>query len=99
MNGEFIAGAVALIAALTTATVEALKKLLDDKKISYSPNALAAVVSIILALASSAGYLIYTGTAFSWKILVVIVAIAYLSFLSAMIGFDKLKQMLAQLKG
>lgn len=99
MNGEFIAGAVALIAVLTTATVEALKKLLDDKKISYSSNALAAVVSIILALASSVGYLIYTDTAFSWKILVVIVAIAYLSFLSAMIGFDKLKQMLAQLKG
>lgn len=99
MNEEFIIGAVALIAVLTTATVEAIKKLLEDKEISYSANVLAAVVSIILALASSIGYLVYTDTAFTWKILVVIVAIAYLSFLSAMIGFDKLKQMLAQLKG
>lgn len=99
MNGEFIIGSVALIAVLTTATVEAIKKLLEDKEISYSANVLAAVVSIILALASSIGYLIYTDTAFTWKILVVIVAIAYLSFLSAMIGFDKLKQMLTQLKG
>ena len=99
MDGQFILGAVALIAVLTTATVEALKKLLNDKQIQYSANALAAAVSVILALASSVGYLVYTDTAFTWKILVVILAIAYLSFLAAMIGFDKLKQMLAQLKG
>ena len=95
MNSGFLISALAVISVLTSLTVEALKKLLGDKK--YSSNLLAAIVSVVLSVAVSAGYLIYTGTAFTAQIAVIIVALVFLSFLSATVGFDKIKQLIEQL--
>lgn len=95
MNSGFLISALAVISVLTSLTVEAIKKLLGDRK--YSANLLAAVVAIILTIAVCAGYLIYTGTTFTAQIAVIIVALVFLSFLSATVGFDKIKQMIEQL--
>ena len=95
MNSGFLISALAIISVLTSLTVEAIKKLLGDRKVSY--NLLAAIVAVILTVLASAGYLIYTGTAFTAQIAVMIVALVFLSFLSATVGFDKIKQMLEQL--
>ena len=96
MNNGFLLSTLACISILTSLTVEAIKKILGDKiKISY--NLLAAVIAVILTIAVSAGYLIYTGTAFTAQIAVIIVAMVFLSFLSSTVGFDKIKQMIEQL--
>lgn len=96
MNNGFLLSALACISILTSLTVEAIKKIVGDKiKISY--NLLAAIIAIILTIAVSAGYLIYTGTAFTAQIAVIIVAMVFLSFLSSTVGFDKVKQMIEQL--
>lgn len=95
MNGGFLITALAAISILTSLTVEALKKLLGERK--YSANLLAAIVSVVITIAVSAGYLIYTGTAFTAQIAVIIVALVFLSFLSATVGFDKIKQLIEQL--
>lgn len=94
MNSGFIISALAIISVLTSLTVEALKKLLGDRK--YSSNLLAVIVSVVLTLAICIGYLIYTGTAFTAQILIIIIALVFLSFLSATVGYDKVKQMIEQ---
>lgn len=97
MNSGFLISALALISVLTSLTVEALKKLLGDKIKSY--NLLAAIVAVVLTIAVSVGYLIYTGTAFTAQIGVIIVALIFLSFLAATVGYDKVMQMLKQIIG
>ena len=95
MNNGFLITALAAISVLTSLTVEALKKLLGEKIKSY--NLLAAIVSVVLTIAVSIGYIAYTGTTFTTQILVIIIALVFLSFLSSTVGFDKIKQLIEQL--
>lgn len=97
MNSGFLITALALISAMTSLTVEALKKLLGEKIKSY--NLLAAIVAIVLTILVSIGYLIYTGTAFTAQIGVIMAALVFLSFLAATVGYDKVMQMLRQIIG
>ena len=97
MNSGFLITALALISAMTSLTVEARKKLLGDTIKSY--NLLAAIVAIVLTILVSVGYLIYTGTAFTAQIGVIMAALVFLSFLSSTVGYDKVMQMLKQIIG
>ena len=97
MNSGFLISALALISVLTSLTVEALKKLLGDKIKSY--NLWAAIVSVVLTILVSVGYLIYTGTTFTAQIGVIMAALVFLSFLAATVGYDKVMQMLKQIIG
>lgn len=95
MSSAFLISALAIISGLTSLTVEAIKKLLGDRK--YSSNLLAAIVAVILTVAVSAGYMIYYDMAFTPQIVVIVIALTFLSFLSATVGYDKIKQLIEQL--
>lgn len=97
MNSGFLISALAIISVLTSLTVEALKKLFGDAISSY--NLLAAIVSVVLTIAVSIGYLVYTGTIFTAQIAVIIVALTFLSFLASTVGYDKVVQMIKQIIG
>lgn len=97
MSGEFLLKALALISGLTTLTVEAIKKLLNDKQIQYSSNLLAAIVAVILTLCVSVAYVLYFAVPLSIQVIISVVALIYLSFLCATIGFDKIKQLIEQI--
>lgn len=82
---------------VTTLMVEATKKMIGEgKKTSW--NLVAAIESVIVAAALSTGYLIITGTALSAQIWVYIIALIVFSWMCSMLGFDKVKQMLLQIK-
>lgn len=98
MNSGFLISALAIISALTTLTVEGIKKLLDEKQKTYSSNVLAVIVSLVLTIIGSALYLIYFSMAVTPQIIVIIICLVFLSFLSATVGYDKIKQLLEQLK-
>lgn len=98
MSISYITTAILAVALITNLTVEGLKKLLDDTSIKYSSNVLAAIVSVVIALAISVMYMIMQGAIFTPKIGVQIVSIMYLSFLSSTVGYDKVIQMLEQIK-
>lgn len=97
MSSGLLITALTLISVLTSLTVEALKKILDEKEINYSSNLLAMIVSIVLTLAICIGYVLYWGVPVTIQNVVVMVALVFLSFLSSTVGFDKVKQMLDQL--
>lgn len=96
MSSGFLISALAIISVLTTLTVEAIKKLMGDRK--YSSNLLAAIVAVILTIAISVCYMIYYAISITPQSIVVILALTFLSFLSSTVGFDKIKQLLEQIK-
>lgn len=99
MSITFLTTALLIVSLVTNLTVEGIKKLLDESGKQYSSNLLAVIVSVVLACAVSAGYMIFNGVPFDAKVGVQIIALIYLSFLVATNGYDKIIQMLMQIKG
>ena len=97
MNNGFLLSVLALISALTTLTVEGIKKLLDEKQIHYSSNILAVVVAFILTLIGSILYIVYFSVPVTAQVIVVIICLVFLSFLTSTVGYDKIKQLIEQL--
>lgn len=97
MNSGFLITALALISVLTSLTVEALKKIFDEKHINYSSNLLAVIVSTVLTIALCVGYVLYFGIPFTIQTVIIMIALVFLSFLSATVGYDKVRQLLEQL--
>ena len=97
MSLEFLFIALLAVSILTNLTVEGIKKLLEDKE-NYSLNVLAATVSVVLSVAISAVYLIWTETMLNARIAVELIALAYLSFLVSTNGYDKVVQAIRQIK-
>lgn len=97
MSSEFLISVLAIISVLTSLTVEGIKKILDENHKDYASNLLAVIVSVILTVAISVGYMIYCSVPFTAQTAVVMVAMVFLSFLSATVGYDKVRQLLEQL--
>lgn len=98
MDLSFLTTALIAVSLLTNLTVEGLKKLMDERGMTYSSNLLAAVTSVIIAAAIFGGYMIMNDIAFTVKIAVQIVILMYLAFLSSTVGYDKIIQTLKQIK-
>ena len=95
MNVTFMISALAIISALTSLTVEGIKKLAGDK---YSYNAMAVVVALVLTVLGSVLYIVYYAIPVTAQAIVSVIALTYLSFLSATIGYDKIRELLEQLR-
>ncbi len=96
---SFLTTALLVVSVITNMTVEGVKKLLNDTKIKYSSNALAAILSVLIACVVSVIYLVMTDTAFTVKIGIEIALLMYLGFLVSTVGYDKVIQMLNQIRG
>lgn len=89
MNIAFLLSALALVSALISLSVEAIKKVMDSIKKQYNSTLLAVIMSIILSVACSIGYVVYCSIAISPQVILAIIAFTYLSFLCATLGYDK----------
>ncbi len=83
---------------LTTLTVEAIKKMFTNGE-ARKANIVAAVVAIILAIAVGVIYAIVTAATVNAQYIVMIVTLCFLSWLCAMVGYDKVVQAIAQITG
>ena len=92
-----IIGLVA-VALFTSLTTEAIKKILDEKQVKYSANILAAIVAVVLTAAASVGYIIYDSIPVTPQVVVCVIAMVFLAFLCATVGYDKVVQAIEQLK-
>lgn len=95
---SFLTTALLIVSLVTNLTVEGIKKLLDGTKAKYSSNVLAAVISVLMALAVSVIYLIMNDVVITLKIGVQIVILMYLGFLVSTVGYDKVIQTFIQIK-
>lgn len=92
----FLAGL--LVTSIFTGLVtEGVKKILNEHNVAYRPNTLAGVVAMVLSLGISVGYTVVMGVPFTASLVVFVVALIALSWLCAMVGYDKVVQTLGQI--
>ena len=87
-----------IVSTLTGLFTEAIKKWLDERGKKYYPNALAGDVALGLSIAVGIAYIILVGAALNAQTAVYLIALILLSWLCAMVGYDKVMQAIAQFK-
>lgn len=87
-----------IVSVLTGLFTEAVKKLLDELNKSYKSNMLAGIVAAVLSAAIGTGYVILMETQINTKLAVILIALILLSWLSSMVGYDKVIQAISQFK-
>ena len=93
----FMTGLVAM-SAIIGLTTEAMKKILAEYNVKYYANTLAGIVALVLSSIAGVAYVIVTGTVFTGAVVVGIVTFVFMSWLCAMVGYDKVIQTIAQFK-
>ena len=86
------------VSVFTALVTEAIKKIMDEAGKVYKSNILAGVVSVVLSVLSGTGYIIMTEAQINAKMEVILIALVLLSWLCAMVGYDKVMQAITQIK-
>ena len=89
---------VLIASTLTGLATEAIKKILAEHDKSYYANTLAGIVSVILSVAIGIGYMMLSSISFNSQAIVYLVALVFISWLCAMVGYDKVVQAISQFK-
>ena len=87
-----------VVSTLTGFVTEVVKKILAEKSATYNANILSGIVSAVLSAIVGVCYVLIMSITFTWQIVGYIVALVALSWLCAMIGYDKVKQVITQFK-
>ncbi|HEX2935808.1 MAG TPA: hypothetical protein VHO72_10685 [Bacteroidales bacterium] len=98
MNLEVFLMLLLIVSVLTGLTVEGVKKLLDERGKKYHANGLAGIVAIVLSAVVGIGYEILISGNLTATIAVYLLALVFLSWLCAMVGYDKVVQAISQFK-
>lgn len=88
--------AVSVVTGLVT---QAVKNCLDGLKMAYSSNILAGVVSVVVGGFACYGHCLYTGAEMNQLTISVYVAFVVMSWICAMVGYDKVVQAFKQIAG
>ena len=89
---------VLITSTMTGLATEAIKKILAEYSKNYYANTLAGIVSVILSIAIGIGYMMLSGISFSYQAIIYLVALVFISWLCAMVGYDKVVQAISQFK-
>ena len=93
----FLMGLLGTSTLISLAT-EAVKMILTEHGKSYHANSLAAIVSLVISFIVGAGYAIYANMGFTASTVISIIAFVFMSWLCAMVGYDKVVQTFGQYK-
>lgn len=96
MNMEIFLMLLMVVSIFTGLFTEAVKMCLDCFKVKFASNLLAGVVAVVLSVLVSAAYILLAEIAYTDKMMVYLIALILLSWLSAMVGYDKVVQALMQ---
>ncbi len=98
INTEIFLFGLVLTSVLTGLVTEAIKSILIERNINYRPNTLAGVIATVLSIFICIGYVIFTNSEFTSQIVICLIAQVFLSWLCAMVGYDKVIQSISQFK-
>lgn len=93
----FMTGLV-VMSALVALVTEAVKKIMTEFGKKYYANTLAGIVSLVLSTAVGVCYVVVSGGVFTAQVIVGIITFVFMSWLCAMVGYDKVIQTITQLK-
>ncbi len=86
-------------AAVTSLLVEGIKKLLDDSGVNYAANILVLVVALLVGCGATALYYVNYQIPFNALNSVYLALMGVANWLGSMLGYDKVKQAIEQIKG
>lgn len=98
INFEIFLLGLLVTSTLTALVTEAVKKIMTEHNIEYRANTLAGIVSTVLSAALCVGYIVIANIGFTSQIVVYLIAQIFMSWLCAMIGYDKVIQAISQFK-
>lgn len=98
MTLEYFLLLLMIVSIFTGLVTEGIKKLLEESKKTYKANFLAGGVAVALSLLVGVGYIILMEAQINSKMAVYLITLILLSWLSAMVGYDKVIQSLGQIK-
>lgn len=97
MTFEVFLTLLLIVSILTSLAVEGIK-FLAGEKYNASSNVVACITSIVLGTTVGVFYCVLAEIAFSSQIIVILIALVFLSWLCAMLGYDKVVQAIMQIK-
>ena len=83
---------------LTSLVTEAVKKIMVEHGVTYRANTMVGIVALLLSVGIGSGYILLTGMTFTSQVIVCLVAQVFMSWLCAMVGYDKVIQAISQFK-
>lgn len=98
MNIEHFLMLLIGVSVFTALVTEAIKKIMDESGKVYKSNILAGAVSVVLSVLAGAGYMVMAEAQINAKMAVILIALVLLSWLCAMVGYDKVMQAISQIK-
>lgn len=98
VNFEMFLFGLLMTSALSSLVTEAVKKILTEHNVNYHANTLVGIVSMVLSAAIGTAYIVLTGATFTAQIVVYLIAHVFMSWLCAMVGYDKVIQTIGQFK-
>lgn len=84
-------------AAITSVVTEGIKKLLDGQGVAYASNIVVLIVAVIVGCGGTAIYYVNYQIPFNALNSVYLALMGIANWLSAMIGYDKVKQAIEQI--
>lgn len=97
MNTETFLMLLLVVSVVTGLVTQGIKMILDELNRAYMPNILTGAVAVILSVLVDAGYMILMDVHFNLKMAVMLLALMLLSWLAAMLGYDKVIQSIMQI--
>lgn len=98
MNHEIFLTLLFVCTVLTGLFTEAIKRILNEIELKCPPNVLAGFVAVSVSTMTAYAYAVDTGALLTDKMMVYLIALVLLSWLSAMVGYDKVVQAINQIK-
>lgn len=87
-----------VVSTLTGLVTEAVKHIVTALKLNYQANVLSGIVAVLLSAAIGVGYIVLANVGFTAQSIISLVVLAFMSWLSAMVGYDKVIQVIDQFK-
>ena len=88
---------VLLTSTLTTLCTQAVKQHLDEKGKTYSSNLVAGIVAVVMGIAIGLAWVEITCQPYTAVTFITVISLIFLSWLCAMLGYDKVIQTLKQI--
>ena len=88
--------ALIVVSVLTNLSTEAIKTLYAERNKEYKANTIAGIVAVMISILVGSGYMVMMNIPFTIQFGVTLFALAFLSWLCAMLGYDKVIQAIKQ---
>lgn len=98
INIEVFLLGLMLTSTLTGLTTEAVKKLLNESNIPYRANTLVGIVALFISTIVGIAYILLNAITFDAQSILCLIALIFMSWLSSMVGYDKVIQTIGQFK-